>query len=142
MIWIVGINFWLVNVSARFRPPCRYAMFRDIQKGCDLLNIEREKCLSWSVLHHENHLEKQIEDDSLVSPEYRECWKQKQRRLERCHVPYPISELFEKIYSKIKGTPFYDLEKECPGWNKLGELPGRANLLIKPQHNGFRSEFS
>ncbi len=44
-VCIVGSNFWLINVSARFRPPCRYAMFRDIQSFCDLLNVEREKCI-------------------------------------------------------------------------------------------------
>ncbi len=140
--WFIGINFWLVNVSARFRPPCRYAMYREIQRFCDLLGIDREKCISWGVLHDEVYLEKQIENDALVSPEYRECWKQKQRRRTRCHVPYPISELFEQIYSKIKGTPFYDLNEECPGWNKLGDVPGRADLLFSPQRKGFYSCFA
>lgn len=53
-----------------------------------------------------------------ASPEYRICMEDKLRRQGACIIPLPISEFLERVYARIKGKRFYELDEECPGWHE------------------------
>ncbi len=119
-LWI-SLEIYFVIQFMTVNPFCREAWPRyicEIAEACG-----RNDCFSLPryitpYRHHPNaSYINHYRDPKNASPEYRICMEDKLRRQGSCIIPLPISEFLERVYARIKGKDFYELNEECPGWH-------------------------
>ncbi len=122
----VLLEIYFFVQSETVNPYCQVAMTRYV---CEIAEVfDRDDCFSLPFpvsryittyhLHPEASVIRHYRDPKNASPEYRVCIEDQLRRRGSCIIPLPISEFLERVYARIKGKRFYELDEECPGWHE------------------------